>query len=195
MRVSIEPPSFIIDAASFVLSAAFIWTVPVYEAHMHERRPASRLQEFREGGSDYTTDWNAGVQLVVPLWDGGQTGRRVARAAAQRDTATANLAQSELEVREAVDRALMTLADSGARAVALARAADRLAEVARVQKLLLDVGSGTQVDYLAAEAELAATRANATEARTGALLAHVELARLTGELSPEWFRNSPEAAP
>jgi outer membrane protein TolC len=153
------------------------------------------LQEFREGGSDYTTDWNAGVQLVVPLWDGGQTGRRVARAAAQRDTATANLAQSELEVREAVDRALMTLADSGARAVALARAADRLAEVARVQKLLLDVGSGTQVDYLAAEAELAATRANATEARTGALLAHVELARLTGELSPEWFRNSPEAAP
>ncbi|MBK9711659.1 MAG: MFS transporter [Kouleothrix sp.] len=41
--------AFIIDAASFVLSAAFIWTVPVYEAHMHERRPASRLQEFREG--------------------------------------------------------------------------------------------------------------------------------------------------
>jgi outer membrane protein len=153
------------------------------------------LQEFRESSSDWTTDWNAGMQLVVPLWDGGQTGRRVARAAAQRDTAAAQLAQSELEAREAVDRAWNTLADAGARASALGRAADRLAEVARVQKLLLEVGSGTQVDYLAAEAELAATRASATEARTTALLSHVELARLAGKLSPDWFRRNLEVAP
>lgn len=153
------------------------------------------LQEFREGSSDYTGDWNAGVSVVVPIWDGGQTGRRVARAGAQRDTAAALLAQSELDAREAVDRAWNTLADSSARAGALSRAADRLAEVARVQRLLLEVGSGTQVDYLAAEAELAATRASATEARTAALLAQVELARLTGELSPDWFRRTLEAAP
>jgi outer membrane protein TolC len=105
------------------------------------------------------------------------------------------LAQSELDAREAVDRAWISFADAGARAVALARAADRLAEVARVQKLLLEVGSGTQVDYLAAEAELAKTRAGATEARTAALLAQVELARLAGELSPAWFRRTLEAAP
>ena len=153
------------------------------------------LQEFREGGSDYTADWNGGIQVVVPIWDGGQTGRRVARAAAQRDTATALLAQSELDAREAVDRAWNTLADSAARAQALARAADRLVEVARVQRLLLDVGSGTQVDYLAAEAELAATKASATEARTATLLSRVELARLAGELSPDWFRRTLEAAP
>lgn len=153
------------------------------------------LQEFREGGSGYVTDWNAGVLVVVPIWDGGQTGHRVARAAAQRDTAAAVLAQSELDAREAVDRAWNTLADSAARASALARAADRLVEVARVQKLLLEVGSGTQVDYLAAEADLAATRASATEARTAALLSHVELARLAGELSPDWFRRTLEAAP
>ena len=153
------------------------------------------VQEFREGGSEYVTDWNAGVLVVVPIWDGGQTGHRVARAAAQRDTAVAVLAQSELDAREAVDRAWNTLTDAGARASALARAADRLVEVARVQKLLLEVGSGTQIDYLAAEAELAATRASATEARTAALLSHVELARLAGELSPDWFRRTLEAAP
>lgn len=153
------------------------------------------VQQFREGGSDFATDWNAGLQLVVPLWDGGQTGRRVARAGAQRATAAALLAQVELDAREAVDRALAALADAVARGGALARAADRLAEVARVQKLLLEVGSGTQVDYLTAEAELAATRANATEARTTALLSRVELARLTGELTPDWFRRNLEAAP
>jgi MFS family permease len=41
--------AFIIDAASFVLSALFIWAVPVRETHLGERRPTSRLQEFREG--------------------------------------------------------------------------------------------------------------------------------------------------
>jgi outer membrane protein TolC len=153
------------------------------------------VQEFRESASAYVTDWNAGVQLVVPIWDGGQTGRRVARADAQRESAAATLAQTELEAREAVDRAWNALADAFARAAALGRAADRLAEVARVQQLLLEVGSGTQVDYLAAEAELATTRASATEARTAALLAQVELARLAGELSPAWFRRTLEAAP
>ena len=41
--------AFIIDSASFVLSALFIWTVPVHETHLSERQSASRLQEFREG--------------------------------------------------------------------------------------------------------------------------------------------------
>jgi MFS family permease len=41
--------AFIIDSASFVLSALFIWAVPVHETHLHERQPTSRLQEFREG--------------------------------------------------------------------------------------------------------------------------------------------------
>jgi MFS family permease len=41
--------AFIIDAASFALSAALIWTVPIHEAHLHERVPARVLHEFREG--------------------------------------------------------------------------------------------------------------------------------------------------
>ena len=59
--------------------------------------------------------------------------------------------------------------------------------VARVEQLLLEVGTGTQVDYLAAEAELAATRAAVVEARTLALVAEVELARATGALTPAWI--------
>jgi MFS family permease len=41
--------AFLIDAASFVLAAIFIWTVPVRETHMAERAPAHVLHEFREG--------------------------------------------------------------------------------------------------------------------------------------------------
>jgi hypothetical protein len=41
--------AFVIDAASFVLAALFIWAVPVHETHMSERKPTGRVQEFREG--------------------------------------------------------------------------------------------------------------------------------------------------
>lgn len=41
--------AFIIDAASFALSAVLIWTVPIHEGHLHERVPARVLHEFRDG--------------------------------------------------------------------------------------------------------------------------------------------------
>jgi MFS family permease len=41
--------AFIIDSASFVLAALFIWAVPVHETHLSERTATSRIQEFREG--------------------------------------------------------------------------------------------------------------------------------------------------
>mgnify|MGYP003452643256 CR=1 FL=1 len=71
--------------------------------------------------------------------------------------------------------------------MALARAEARLAEVARIEKLLLEVGSGTQIDYLDAESELAATRAARAENLGTALVARVELAHATGELSLDWL--------
>jgi len=163
-------------------------------AYFPELKLVGALQEFAAAGVDPVADWNAGVQVSIPLWDGGMTESRVARAAAATDTARSALAQVELDAREAVDRALATLAESAARAAALERAAARLAEVARIQKLLLEVGSGTQTDYLTAESELAATRARLAEAETSARLARVELARATGELSPDWLRRNLETA-
>jgi len=41
--------AFLIDSASFALSALFIWMVPIHEPHMQARPATSRLQEFREG--------------------------------------------------------------------------------------------------------------------------------------------------
>jgi MFS family permease len=41
--------TFMIDSGSFVLSALFIWTVPVHETHLGERTPTSKIQEFRDG--------------------------------------------------------------------------------------------------------------------------------------------------
>lgn len=41
--------AFVIDAGSFVLSALFIWLVPIREPHLHDRPATSGMHEFREG--------------------------------------------------------------------------------------------------------------------------------------------------
>lgn len=156
-------------------------------AYYPDLRVNAALQEFGSSDGHAATEWNAGFTLAVPLWDGGVTGRRVARAEAQRAEAEARLELARLDVASAVDRALAALDEARARAGALDRAAARLAEVARVQQLLLDAGSGTQIDYLAAEAELAATRASLYEAQSATLLARVELGRILAQLSPAFL--------
>jgi outer membrane protein TolC len=167
-------------------------------AYFPELRAQAAVQEFGDGDFDFTTDWNAGLQLSIPLWDGGVTRQRVARAAAQELAAAADARQAELEVEAALDRALAARDEAAARAAALAQAVESLAEVVRVEQLLVAAGAGTQTDYLAAEAELARTRAAAVEAESAALVASCELARLLGELTPAGLRRhfeTPPAAP
>jgi outer membrane protein TolC len=59
--------------------------------------------------------------------------------------------------------------------------------VERIRRLSLQVGSGTETDYLGAEAALLSNRASLVQARHAEMAARVELARVTGELSPEWL--------
>ena len=44
-----KPTAFVLDAASFALSAAFTWSVPVPEVHLEGRPDTHPWQEFREG--------------------------------------------------------------------------------------------------------------------------------------------------
>ena len=71
--------------------------------------------------------------------------------------------------------------------LSLERATLAQEEVVRIERLSLDVGSGTQSDYLDAEAGLLRARASLVEARHAAVTARIELARITGELSLDWL--------
>ena len=158
-------------------------------------RASGAWQELAASELAFSSEWNVALSLGVNVWDGGATGERVARAEAALDGARALLGQAELDARAEVDRALAVAAAARARTAALARAEDRLGEVARIQKLLLEVGSGTQIDYLAAESDLAATRAALAESVSAELVARVDLARATGELSPAWLATNLETVP
>jgi len=154
------------------------------------RRPTLRLEGnllgFASVDVDPTEEWNAGVRLAVPLFDGA-LGGRVARDEAARDGAAQSLALVRREVEAQVDRALATLAESVARAGSLEEAVARFAEVVRVERLRLENGVGIEGDYLDAEADLLAARAAATEARYGIVAARAELARVEGALTVSWL--------
>lgn len=142
-----------------------------------------------------TWEWNTSLQVSWSLFDGGAIGGSIAKARAADHGADERLRLAALGLDQEVDRALAGLHESEARARSLSAAVDRFIEVARIEKLLLDSGSGTQTNYLTAEADLLGARAGLIEARHASVTAHAEVARLTGQLGYDWISQAMEAQP
>ena len=111
------------------------------------------------------------------------------------DIALQEVRQVELSVQDGVDRGLSAVRESQVRVAAVEEAVDHLFEVARIERLSLDAGAGTQTEYLRSEAELLRARALLIEARNTEIAARVELARIVGQLSPAWLERELESTP
>ena len=163
------------------------------------RWPALALVgRFIDRGSrqgDYTGEWDAGVRLSYPIFTGGATSNRVAQSEALLAGRSEELRLAELDAAERVDRAWSALEESRARIASLSTAVAGFSEVARVEQLRLDTGTGTQTDYLKAEADLLSARANLARARYGLLTARMTLALATGQLSQAWLATNVEIEP
>jgi outer membrane protein TolC len=142
---------------------------------------------------DFSAEWQVGVAVSYPLFTGGSRQSGIHRAAADDRAATEQLRAAGLNVELAVDRSFAALREAHARVAALKTAFEQSAEVVRIERLSLDVGSGTQTEYLDAEANLLRTSASLIEARHAEISARVELARITGELSREWLARTVES--
>ena len=173
------------DAAAGVARAAWFPEVRVAGAYVDRGR--------WEG--DFAAEWQVGVALSYPLFTGGGRRSAVRRASADGRAAAEQVRAVGLGVEQGVDQALAGLRQAHARVAALRSAVEQSAEVARIERLALDVGSGTQTDFLTAEANLLAVRAGLIEARHAEIGARVELARIIGELSPDWLARIVEPAP
>ncbi|MFP3941157.1 MAG: TolC family protein, partial [Thermoanaerobaculia bacterium] len=153
------------------------------------------VKEYGSSQGDFETEWNAGLQVAVPVFRGGALEERTAQAEAARATAAERLRLARLDARAALDRALASLTESRARAEALEEAVAQYAEVARIEKLRLDTGAGVQADYLDSEAALLDARAGLVEAENAVVAARVEVARAIGELGREWVEEELTAGP
>jgi outer membrane protein TolC len=139
---------------------------------------------FGSAAGHFTSEWNAGVQVVFPLFNGGATGQRTARARAAREGAAEAVRTLELQIGGEVDRALSALREATARVASIESAIRQFTEVARIEQLRLDTGTGMQTDYLTAEADVLAARATLADLQYAEVVARVELARATGLLDP-----------
>jgi TolC family type I secretion outer membrane protein len=142
----------------------------------------------------YRPWWNAGLQVSYPIFAGGAL-----RATARENEANARAAREQLRAAEqaaeqGVDAALASVSAARASVQALETAVAQSAEVERIRQLTLQVGSGTETDYLQAEAALLSNRASLVQARHAEMGARVELARVTGQLTTEWLGRVLESA-
>jgi len=169
-----------LDAARAALALAESGRSPSLQAVAQELGFGSREGHF-------VGEWNAGVQVSVPLWTGGATEQRIARARAAAAAAEADVQLAELEAEARLDVALVRVEEASALQESLGAAVESLAEVVRIERLRQEAGAGVQTDYLEAEAQLLAARAARVEAHYGEIAARVELARVVGELSPAWL--------
>ncbi len=143
--------------------------------------------------SDFTLEGQVGIRISYPLFTGGARKSTVGSAEALAEMARQELHGSELIAEENVDRALNAALETRAIVDALARAVRHQTEVTRIEQLSLDAGAGTQTDYLRAVADLTRARSVLVEAKHFEIAARVQLARVLGELTPEWLDQNLES--
>ena len=148
------------------------------------------LLDYGTVAGDHVLEWPAGVQVSWPLFTGGARSAAVRRAAAELAAAESDLAATELRVAQAIDAARTAVVEAEARAEALELAVTQWEEVARIEALALDAGSGVQRDLLRAQAGLFQARAGHATARYDAIVARARLARAEGRLDRAWVTTS-----
>jgi len=174
------------NAARAGLSAAKATRLP-------EIRATAGIVDRGATGTDFRAEWQAGIGVSYPLYTGGQRGGAIDRAAADARVADEQLRLAELNLTQSVDRAIAQIIQARARVEALESAVEHSQAVVEIERTALDVGSGTQTDYLDALSLALQARSQEIEARHAEIAARIELARVTGVLSPAWIANHVES--
>jgi outer membrane protein TolC len=159
-----------------------------------ELRLSSAYVDRGRWWGNYSAEWQVGLGISYSVYGGGRESS-IRKAEADERGAVAQLRLARMGVETSVDQALGAMREARARVAALSGAVDQSAEVARIERLALDVGSGTQSDFLEAEANLLGARAGLIDARHAEVMARVELARLLGELTRAWITRTLEQSP
>jgi outer membrane protein TolC len=140
-------------------------------------------------------EWNVGVSVAYTIFNGGAVSSAVTRSESAARSAAERVKWTELEVASEVDRGYAAMEEARARVESLLTAVARFDEVSRIEKLRLENGVGTEVDYIRAEADRLSAEAGLIEARYSEIAARAELARVAGSLSAEWVTENLRSEP
>jgi len=152
------------------------------------------LLDFGTLDGGHLTEWQAGLQVSWPVFTGGARSASLRRAEAELAAARSDVDAAALQVAQAIDAAEASVIEADAREEALASAVTQWEEVARIEALALEAGSGVQSDLLRAQAGLFQARAGHARARYDAVLSRIALARAAGTLDRTWMDEALEAS-
>jgi outer membrane protein TolC len=130
-------------------------------------------------------DWSVGVQLNVPLFDGGLRRARVDEAATARRQADLAAEQTRLEVDKQVEDAWNAHAEAESRLRVTATGIAEASEALAIETLKLEQGVGLVTDVLNAETALLGAQADRLQAQFDLITSRFGLLRATGALNLE----------
>jgi outer membrane protein len=136
------------------------------------------------GGSDVTGK-SVGVQLNMPLFQGGAINSRWREAEANRDRAKEELENARRSVATQTRQAYLGVVSGIAQVKALQQALTSSESVLEASKLGQEVGVRTNLDVLNAQQQLYATRRDLYQAEYNYLVSQLRLKAATGSLSEE----------
>lgn len=148
----------------------------------------SRYLEGSDG--DGQDEWQLGVQLSLPLYDGSGRSDRVSQAVIARQMAQLELEDLRDTLRYQVREAHAAVT-SGALQTKVAEQGLREAEeVLRIETLRYKTGSSTITDLLGAETDLWNARAKQMQAHYDLIISKSRLLKVAGLLDPDRFSQS-----
>ena len=134
--------------------------------------------------NDQTNSY-VGVQLVVPLFQGGSIQSKWREAEANRDRANAELDSAHRNVDLQTRQAYSGVVNGMSQVMALDQALKSSEKLLEASKLGQEVGVRTNLDVLNAQQQLYSTRRDLSQARYNYLISRLKLKAATGSLAED----------
>lgn len=143
---------------------------------------AGAWHERAGADTDWYDEWNVGVQLSVPLMDGGVRRHRVAEAQIAAEQAGQRREETRLAVERQVQDAWNAHGEAESRLDVTARSLAEADEALTIEKLRYEQGVSLITDLLGAETALLTAQADRLQAEFDLIIARLDLLRAGGNL-------------
>ncbi|MCW8919626.1 MAG: TolC family protein [Gammaproteobacteria bacterium] len=156
-----------------------------------ERRPQLHLigngRHLESGDGEGQDEWQVGLQLSVPLYDGAARRDRVSQAVIAREVAQLEMQELADSLRYQVREAHADVATGELQLRVAEQGLREAEEVLRIETLRYKTGTSTITELLGAEADLWSARAKRVQAHYDLTLSKSSLLKAAGLLGPESF--------
>lgn len=148
----------------------------------------AKAQETAGGNTGGYDDWQLGIQLTFPVFDGAIRKNRVEQATMEQRQNQMLLEDARNRLSAEVEQAFGGLTEARSRLEVAAQGEIEAREALRIETLRYHGGESTITDLLSAESVLWASTANHLQAGYDITVSQARLLRATGELAPDTFK-------